>query len=390
MLRFVTAGESHGKCLIGVLEGIPAGLPVNVEFINSQLHRRQLGYGRGGRMRIEKDHIEISSGVRHGKSLGGPISFVIENRDWANWQVPMSSEPVPEGSNIRSITRPRPGHVDLAGALKYQTRDVRDVLERASARETATRVAIGSFCGLLIRQFGIAVGSHVLAIGKERVAPEFESLSAEKILAVDPESLLRCTDPDAEGRMIAAIDDAKRMGDTLGGIIEVIASQVPVGLGAHTQWDQKLDGQLAQALMSIPAAKAVEIGIGVAAAQRFGSEVHDEIFYDQEKHRFYRQTNRAGGLEAGITDGADLRARVYMKPIPTLRKPLMSVDLVSKEAFQAAFERSDTCVVPAAAVIAEAMVSIVLARALLEKFGGDSLQEMKGNFTHYLKLLDSY
>lgn len=341
-------------------------------------------------MRIEKDRIEIMSGVRHGKTLGSPISFIIENRDWENWQVPMSTEPVPEGANIRAVTRPRPGHVDLAGALKFQTRDVRDVLERASARETAARVAIGSLCRLFLLHFGIGVGSHVLAVGKERVSLEFENLTSEEIFNIDPESPLNCADPDVEKRMIAAIDEAKQLGDTLGGIVEVVANPVPVGLGSHIQWDRKLDGQLAQALMSIPAAKAVEIGNGVAGAQNFGSEVHDEIFYDQGKRRFYRRTNRAGGLEAGITNGAGLRARVYMKPIPTLRRPLMSVDVQTKEAFQAAFERSDTCVVPAAAVIAEAMISFVVARAFLEKFGGDSMKEVAANFASYEELLDSY
>jgi len=390
MLRFVTSGESHGKGLIGVLEGLPAGLSMDLDFINLQLHRRQLGYGRGGRMRIEKDQVEIMSGVRHGKTLGSPISFVIQNRDWANWQLPMAVDTVPEGTNVRSVTRPRPGHVDLAGALKFQTRDIRDVLERASARETATRVAIGAFCRLLLRHFSIQVGSHVVAIGRERVSPEFESLPCEEIFKLDPESALRCADPEAANRMMAAIDQAKQLGDTLGGIVEVAASPVPAGLGSHTQWDLKLDGQVAQALMSIPAAKAVEIGAGIAGAQSFGSEVHDEIFYDPKIRRFYRKTNRAGGLEAGITNGADLRARVYMKPIPTLRKPLMSVDIVTKEVFQAAFERSDTCVVPAAAVIAEGMVSIVVTRAFLEKFGGDSLKELEANYANYQRLLDDY
>jgi len=390
MLRFVTSGESHGKCLIGVLEGLPAGLPVDIEYINFQLHRRQLGYGRGGRMRIEKDQIEILSGVRHGKALGSPISFMINNRDWPNWQIPMSVEPVPEGSNLREITRPRPGHVDLAGALKFQTRDVRDVLERASARETAARVAVGSLCRLLLRHFNTEVGSHVLAVGKERVRPEYENLTGPEILKIKPESPLRCADPEAETRMMAAIDEAKQLGDTLGGIVEVVASPVPIGLGSHTQWDLKLDGRLAQALMSIPAAKAVEIGTGISGAQSFGSEVHDEIFYDTERRVFFRRTNRAGGLEAGITNGADLRARVYMKPIPTLRRPLMSVDLVTKEPFQAAFERSDTCVVPAAAVITEAMVSVVLAGAFLEKFGGNSLKELEANFANYQKLIRDY
>ena len=390
MLRFVTSGESHGKCLIGVIEGLPSGLSIDLEFINFQLYRRQLGYGRGGRMRIERDQIEILAGVRHGKTIGSPIAIKIENRDWSHWQIPMASEPVPEGSNIRSVTRPRPGHVDLAGALKYQTRDVRDVLERASARETATRVAIGAFCRLLLRHFKIELGSQVLSVGRERVAPEFELLESAEIFKIDPESAMHCADSEAEKRMMAAIDRAKEAGDTLGGIVEVVASQVPIGLGSHVQWDRKLDGQLAQALMSIPAAKAVEIGTGTQGAASFGSEVHDEIFYDAQQRRFHRRTNRAGGLEAGITNGADLRARVYMKPIPTLRKPLRSVDLLTKEPFEAAFERSDTCVVPAAAVIAEAMVSLVLGRAFLEKFGGDSLREIEANFASYEKLVHEY
>ncbi len=390
MLRFVTAGESHGKCLLGILEGLPAGLTVDVNFIDSELHRRQLGYGRGGRMRIEKDRIEIMSGVRHGRTLGSPVSFKIDNRDWTHWQVAMAAEPVAEGLNLRALTRPRPGHADLAGALKYQTHDARDILERASARETAARVAVGAFCKLLLLDFGIRCGSHVLAIGPARVAERFESLESSEIFRIDPESALRCADGDAEKRMRELIDHAAKEGDTLGGILEVCASPVPPGLGAHTQWDRKLDGQLAQAVMSIPAAKAVEIGCGVGAAGRFGSQVHDEIFYDVVGKRFFRKTNRAGGLEAGITNGADVRVRVYMKPIPTLRKPLMSVDLKTKEPFEAAFERSDTCVVPAAAVIAEASVATVLARAFLEKFGGDSLLEVKANFESYMRMVTEY
>lgn len=390
MLRFVTAGESHGKCLAGVLEGLPSGLPIDVEFVNLQLHRRQLGYGRGGRMQIEKDQVDITAGIRHGKTLGSPISFIIWNKDWEHWQIPMSAEPAPEGANLRPVTRPRPGHVDLAGALKYQTHDMRDVLERASARETVSRVAVGAFCRLLLRHFGIRIGSHVLSIGSERVAPGIEELSSEEILAIDPESQLRCADPEAEKRMVALIDSARKAGDTLGGVAEVVAMSVPPGLGSHTQWDRKLDGQIAQVLMSIPAAKAVEIGEGIAGAQRFGSTVHDEIFYDAEQRRFYRKTNRAGGLEAGVTNGADVRVRIYMKPIPTLKKPLLSVDVHTKQPFEAAFERSDTCVVPAAAVIAEAMLGIVLADAFVEKFGGDSLVEMEANYSNYQRLLEAY
>jgi len=373
-----------------VLEGLPAGLPVDVEFVNLQLYRRQLGYGRGGRMQIEKDRADIIAGVRHGKTLGSPISFIIWNKDWEHWQIAMSPEPAPEGADLRPVTRPRPGHVDLAGALKYQTHDLRNVLERASARETASRVAVGAFCRLLLRHFGIRIGSHVLSIGTERAAPGVGQLSSEEILALDPESLLRCADSEAERRMVASIDTAKKAGDTLGGIAEVVAVSIPPGLGSHTQWDCKLDGQMAQALMSIPAVKAVEIGEGIACAERFGSAVHDEIFYDAAQRRFYRKTNRAGGLEAGVTNGAEVRVRVYIKPIPTLKQPLQSVDVHSKQPFEAAFERSDTCVVPAAAVIAEAMLSIVLARAFVEKFGGDSLAEMEANFSNYQHLLDAY
>jgi len=302
----------------------------------------------------------------------------------------MSPDPVREGSTLRPVTRPRPGHVDLAGALKYQTHDARDVLERASARETAARVAVGSFCRLLLRHFNVRIGSHVLAVGSEHVPPPLEGIDGEAVLAIDPESPLHCADAKVEKAMIALIDRAATEGDTLGGIAEVIAVSVPPGLGSHTQWDRKLDGLLAQALMSIPAVKAVELGVGVTGAQRWGSSVHDEIFYSAEQKRFFRKTNNAGGLEAGVTNGADVRARVYVKPIPTLRKPLMSVDLKTKEASAASFERSDTCVVPAAGAVAEAMLSIVLAQAFLEKFGGDSMTEIEASFANYEKLLSQY
>jgi chorismate synthase len=390
MLRFITAGESHGKCLTGVLEGMPAGLGVDQDFVNLQLQRRQIGYGRGGRMRIEKDEIEITSGVRFGRTLGSPVCFLIRNRDWQNWESIMSAAPVTEGADRRAVTRPRPGHVDLPGALKYHTYDARDVLERASARETAARVAGGAFCQLFLASFGIRIGSHVIAIGNEHAGDEYTNLEAAGILGIDPLSPVRCADAAAEERMKSLIDAAKQTGDTLGGLIEVIACSVPPGLGNHTQWDRRLDGRLAQAMMSIPAAKAVEIGQGVEGAARPGSEVHDEIFYDEGARRFYRTTNRAGGLEAGITNGSDVRVRVHMKPIPTLRKALMSVDLRTKEPFKAQFERSDTCVVPAAAVIAEAMLAIVLSQAFLEKFGGDTLEETRTNLSSYLKSLAEY
>ena len=390
MLRFLTAGESHGKCLTGVLEGLPRGIGIDMDFINDQLHKRQLGYGRGERMNIERDQIDITAGVRHGYSLGSPISFAIRNKDWELWQIPMSIEQAPEGSNIRTVTRPRPGHADLAGSLKYQTHDARDILERASARETAARVAVGSFCRLFLAHFGVQIGSHVLAIGSESIEQQCEELTVALIFALDPESRIRCADAEAEKRIMALIDEAKKNGDTLGGVAEVVAAGVPPGLGSHIQWDRKLDGQISQAMMSIPAVKAVEIGRGVSCARIPGSAVHDEIFYSSDTKRFYRNTNRAGGVEGGISNGSDIRTRIHVKPIPTLRKALQSVDLESKEAFDAAFERSDTCVVPAAGVIGEAMLAIVLANAFLEKFGGDSIKEVEGSFTNFIQLLSEY
>jgi chorismate synthase len=390
MLRFLTAGESHGRCLTGVIEGLPCGLPIDIASINEQLHRRQLGYGRGGRMKIERDLVQINAGVRHGVTMGGPIAFAIENKDWDNWRIPLSVEPVPEGSDIRQVTHPRPGHADLAGVLKYQTRDVRNVLERASARETAARVAIGAFCRLFLSQFGVHIGSHTVAIGTERVANKYENLPSERIFDLDQAAEMRCADPDAAARMIAQIDNAQAVGDTLGGIAEIVAVSVPPGLGSHIQWDKRMDAQIAQAMMSIPAVKAVEVGNGIAAAQRPGSSVHDEIFYDAQKREFYRKTNNAGGLEGGITNGEEIRITIFIKPIPTLRKPLDSVDIDSKHVSKAAVERGDTCVVAAAGVVAEAMLAIVLASAYLEKFGGDSLQEILENFAAYQRLLKEY
>ncbi len=390
MLRFLTAGESHGKCLIGVLEGLPSGLAINIDYVNHQLRRRQHGHGRGGRMKIESDRIEILSGVRQGKTLGSPISFSIQNKDWDHWQIPMSAEPVPEGTDVRSVSRPRPGHADLAGALKFQTYDVRDVLERASARETAVRVAAGAFCRLFLTHFGVRIASHVVAVGQERIAREFEDLSIETILALDPESPLRCADPDAGKRMMGLIDKAGEAGDSVGGIVEAVAGPVLPGLGSHIQWDRRLDGQMAQAVMSIPSVKAVEIGCGIGAAQSLGSAVHDQIFYDPHTKHFYRKSNRAGGVEGGISNGEDIRIRMYLKPIPTLGKPLISVDVRSKKPFDAMVERSDTCVVSAAGVIAEAMLGIVLAQAFLEKFGGDSIKETEGNFASFVRMLEQY
>ena len=390
MLRFLTAGESHGKCLTGILEGLPRGLAIDQDFINTQLHRRQLGHGRGGRMRIERDQVEIMSGVRQGFTLGSPISFQIVNRDWDHWQEAMSVGPAPAGTHLRTVTRPRPGHADLAGALKFQTQDVRDVLERASARETAVRVAVGAFCRLFLARFGVRIGSHVLAIGKERVAEELENAACELIFGLDQESPVRCADPEAEKRMVAHIDDVSKAGDTLGGCVEAVASPIPPGLGSHIQWDRKLDGLIAQAMMSIQSAKAVEIGSGVAGAAKPGSMFHDEIFYSSGTKQFFRKTNRAGGIEGGISNGEDIRVRVYIKPIPTLRKPLASVDILSKQAFEAVVERGDTCVVPAAGVIAEAMLGIVLANAYLEKFGGDSMAEIEANYSNFSQMLENF
>ncbi len=390
MLRFMTAGESHGKSLAAILEGLPGGLSVDKDFIDLQLHRRQLGHGRGDRMKIECDRIEILSGVRHGVTMGSPISFLIENRDWTEWKIPMSSDPVPEGADLRTVRRPRPGHADLPGAVKYHTHDVRNILERASARETAARVASGAFCRLLLRHFGIRIGSHVLAVGSDRVSAEASCASGSDILGLDTDSPMPCLDAVAASRMMQAIDRARTSGDTLGGVLEVVAVSVPPGLGSHIQWDRRLDGRIAQAMMSIPAAKGVEIGSAFAGAQDPGSLVHDEIFYDRDTRRYFHATNRAGGIEGGISNGEEIRIRVHMKPIPTLRKSLKSIDLLSKETTEAALERSDTCVVPAAGVVAESMLGYVLADAFLEKFGGDSVIETEGNYAHYRRLLGKF
>jgi len=390
MLRFYTAGESHGKCLIGFLEGLPAGLAIDREFIDRQLRRRQLGYGRGGRMAIERDSAEILTGVRHGKTLGGPISFMIANRDWENWRDSMSVDPVQEDADLRRVTRPRPGHADLPGALKYQTHDVRDILERASARETAARVAGGAFCRMLTGHFGVRIGSHVLAIGDARVASEYENLPVGDVLALDDDQELRCADRMAKRNMMMLIYDASNTGDTLGGVVEIVADAAPPGLGSHIQWDRRLDGRIAQAMMSIPSVKAVEIGDGVNGARNPGSRVHDPIYYVADSKSFHRATNRAGGVEGGISNGEEIRARIYLKPIPTLRRSLMSVDVVSKNAFDAAVERGDVCAVPAAGVVGEAMLGIVLADAFIEKFGGDSIKEMEENYEGYQRLLREY
>jgi chorismate synthase len=385
--RFTTAGESHGRALVAIVEGLPAGLEIDVGKINHELWRRQQGYGRGGRQKIERDEIEILSGVRHGKTLGSPVAFTIENRDFVHWQEIMASEKLEsEPKNPRVVTRPRPGHADLAGGQKFQARDLRDILERASARETAARVACGAFARQLLEAFGVEIVSHIIKLGSVPEKPLEKTF--DEISAIEEDSPLRCADADAQAEMMKLIDEAKKEGDTLGGIFEVVAKSVVVGLGSHTSWYEKLDGRIAQAFMSIQAVKAVEIGSGVENAGRFGSQVHDEIFYENEA--FQRKTNRAGGLEGGITNGEELRVRGYLKPISTLRKALHSIDIDTKKEDLAAFERSDITAVPAAGVIGEAMLAIVLANAMREKFGGDNLDEMRRNFESYRKSLEEY
>jgi chorismate synthase len=385
--KFTTSGESHGKALVSIVEGVPAGLDLDAEAINHELWRRQQGYGRGARMKIESDRAEILSGVRHGKTLGSPIALHIENRDFIHWTEVMAAEkPTGETKNPRLVKRPRPGHADLPGGQKFATRDLRDILERASARETASRVACGAIARQLLSIFGVEIRSHVIKLGP--VPSEPLALAWHEIASIPSGSLLNCADPKVEIEMIAAIDAAKEAGDTLGGVFETVARNVPVGLGSHTSWDEKLDGRLAKAFMSIQAVKAVEIGEGVANAGRFGSEVHDEIFFYNGK--FVRRTNRAGGLEGGITNGEELRIRGYMKPIATLRKSLRSVDIDSKKEDAAAFERSDVTAVPAAGVIGEAMLAIVLANAMREKFGGDSIDEMRRNFDSFQASVEGY
>jgi chorismate synthase len=385
--KFTTAGESHGRALVAIVEGLPAGLEIALEKINFELWRRQQGYGRGGRQKIEKDEIQILSGIRHGKTLGSPVAVIIENRDFVHWEEIMSSEKLKtQPKNPRIVSRPRPGHADLAGGQKFGTRDLRDILERASARETAARVACGAFARQLLENFGIEIKSHVIKLGTVPEKPLEKTF--KEISAIEEISSLRCADNETEAQMIELIDKAKAEGDTLGGIFEVVAKNVVIGLGSHTSWNKKLDGRIAQAFMSIQAVKAVEIGDGVENAAKFGSAVHDEIFY--EENNFKRKTNRAGGLEGGVTNGEELRIRGYLKPISTLRKALHSVDIETKKEDLAAFERSDVTAVPAAGVIGEAMLAIVLANAMREKFGGDSFVEMKRNFENYNKILLNY
>ncbi|MGQ0732668.1 MAG: chorismate synthase [Acidobacteriota bacterium] len=389
MLRFLTAGESHGRTLVAILEGVPAGLALDFERITSDLRRRQGGYGRGRRMAIESDRADIVSGVRRGRTTGAPIAVLIPNKDWVNWQLTMHVEqnPSPEATGARRapVVRPRPGHADLAGGLKYEHEDLRDVLERASARETAVRVSVGAIARQLLEALGIEVASHVTGIGEVRI-PNDPPVSFASIRGIPADSPLYCVDAAVEQLMIAAIDSAREAGDTLGGSFEVIAAGVPPGLGSHVHWDRKLDGRLAQALMSIPAIKAMGIGCGVEAARWPGSRVHDEIVMAEEagtnRSTIARPTNRAGGLEGGVTNGQELRVSAYMKPISTLMRPLRSVDLTTLEVSPAAIERSDVCAVSAAAVVGEAVVCLVLADAVLERCGGDTMRQVRSQWAN--------
>jgi chorismate synthase len=400
MLRFSTAGESHGESLVALISGLPAGIPVDQSFLDHELWRRQQGYGRGGRMRIERDTAHILSGVRHGHTIGSPIAMTLANRDWKNWEEILPVE-TGDPTKHKSVASPRPGHADLAGALKYDFKDARYILERASARESAARVACGALAKLLLRALGVEVASHVTRVGAAELSrpATFAEISA---LAEREEVLLACVDPESEARMKAEVDVALRTGDTIGGIFEVVVHGLPPGIGTHVNWDERLDGLLAQAVMSLQAVKAVELGRGVTAAQSPGSQVHDAITYTGEDHddkpsldaqsftRFTREHNNAGGLEGGMSNGEDLVIRGYLKPISTLRRPLASVSFETREVTKASYERSDVCVVPAAGVAAEAMVALTVARCLLEKFGGDSLRELHRNYTGYCQQIKSY
>ena len=379
MFRFETAGESHGECLVATLTGLPAGIPISLASINRELWRRQQGFGRGGRMKIETDTAQIVAGVRHSQTIGSPIAIVIQNKDWKNWTGVLPVEDFDGAEEQKKpVTRPRPGHADLAGGIKYNFQDARYILERASARETTARVAVGAMAKALLSQFGIEILSHVIAVGAVRLqrAATWAELVA---LSEKQDVLLGCVDREVEQQMKALVDEAYRTGDTIGGIFEVVARGLPIGLGSHITWDTRLDGRLAQAIVSIQAVKGVEVGYAEEGAMSFGSKVQDTIHYNKDERRFFRGANRAGGLEGGITNGQDVLVRGFLKPISTLRRPLESVDLLTRDPEKAAYERSDVCVVPAAGVIGEAMVAIVLAQAFLEKFGGDSLGETRRN-----------
>jgi chorismate synthase len=390
MLRFSTAGESHGESLVAMVSGLPAGVPVDQAFLDRELWRRQKGYGRGGRMRIEQDRAYILTGVRHGKTIGSPIAMTIANNDWKNWE-----EILPVGmgdpAKHKPVASPRPGHADLAGALKYDFPDARYVLERASARESAARVACGALGKLLLRALGVEVASHVIRVGQAELSRpvKWEEIAA---LRSNDEVLLNCVDPEDEQKMKAEVDVALRTGDTVGGVFEVVVHGLPPGIGTHVNWDERMDGLLAQAVMSLQAVKAVEIGRGVTAAESLGSTVHDAIGYEAtgEFTRFSREHNNAGGLEGGISNGEDVVVRGYLKPISTLRRPLASVSFATREPVKAAYERSDVCVVPAAGVAAESMVALTVARLVLEKFGGDSMKELERNYRGYREQIRKY
>jgi chorismate synthase len=387
-MRYLTAGESHGPQLTAIVEGFPSNVPFSPERINFQLQRRQKGYGRGRRMQIEQDTAQIVAGVRHGRTTGAPIALVVENKDWTHWQKVMSVEPVEEGEDKRRVGRPRPGHADLNGALKYNQRDMRNILERSSARETAARVACGAAARELLACFGIRVAGHVIRIGEVEAAPVAVS-SIDEMIEKTEASPVRCLDEAAAARMMAHIDEAKADGDSIGGIVEVVVEGAPIGLGSHVQWDRKLDARIARAVMSIQAFKGVELGIGFEAGRLRGSQVHDAIGYTPERG-YHRATNRAGGLEGGMTTGEPIVVRGVMKPIPTLYKPLMSVDIDTKEAFEASIERSDSCAVPAACVVMENVVAWEIADAFMEKFGGDSLEEIQANLASYSEHLERF
>ncbi|MFN9298362.1 MAG: chorismate synthase [Acidobacteriota bacterium] len=383
MFRFETAGESHGECLVATLTGLPSGIPISLEKIDRELWRRQQGFGRGGRMKIETDKAHIVSGVRHSITIGAPIAIILANKDWKNWTEALPVEDFDQSSEkFKEVKRPRPGHADLIGAIKYGFDDARYILERASARETTARVAVGAIAKAFLAQFGIEVLSHVVGVGQATLDREatWEEIHA---LSLKDEVLLNCVDPETELRFKAVVDEAYRTGDTVGGIFEVRAHGLPIGLGSHITWDSRLDGKLAQAIVSMQAVKGVEIGYSLDGARSFGSKVQDTIHYDKQQREFFRGANRAGGLEGGITNGQDILVRGHLKPISTLRRPLESVDLPTRDSALAAYERSDVAVIPAAGVIGEAMVALVLAQAMLEKFGGDSLAETKRNFDHY-------
>ncbi|MGC1783851.1 MAG: chorismate synthase [Acidobacteriaceae bacterium] len=398
MFRFATAGESHGECLIAMISGMPAGVPIDEGRMNRELWRRQQGYGRGGRMRIERDTAQILSGVRHGKTIGSPISIRIENNDWKNWTdiLPVATG---DSSKHKAVASPRPGHADLAGALKYDFPDARYVLERASARESTARVAAGAIAKQLLEALQIAIASHVIRVGSAELDREADWAEIEA-LSLREEVLLNCVDDAAEQGMKAVVDQVLRTGDSVGGVFEVVAHGVPPGLGTYANWDERLDGLLAGAVMSLQAVKAVEIGRGVTAASAFGSVVHDAIHYSPEESnadgkskrhtRFAREQNNAGGIEGGISNGEDVIVRGYLKPISTLRRPLASVSFATREEVKAAYERSDVCVVPAAGVAAEAMVALTLAKLAIEKFGGDSLREMVRNYQGYCEQIRKF